>query len=249
VARPHAVHLQHRARPVTVVAQELHTPQSRSTRSTDPTRVLQHQPRSASSTGWKGLHVNHLDLASEIFFLHERRHHLDGVAEDQAGLGPAGFCLPTQLRSVSWHTPSSRATSLIERPEERTSSTASRLNSSVYFDGRSNGDTPSSGLKIQCQGVHTAGGSPDGGLPRRRRGLLLRMTHHDRGVHIQHQDRDRLTSRPGHRQPTTGLHRLGPGHVDTASVNPAQPIRSLVSTAACGRSVCAGRVVGGRWDA
>jgi transposase InsO family protein len=29
----------------------------------------------------------------------------------------------------------------------------------VYFDGRPNGDTPSSGLKIQYQGVHSSGGT------------------------------------------------------------------------------------------
>jgi hypothetical protein len=32
----------------------------------------------------------------------------------------------------------------------------------VYVDGRPNGDTPSSGLKIECQGVDTAAESPVG---------------------------------------------------------------------------------------
>jgi hypothetical protein len=42
----------------------------------------------------------------------------------------------TQLRSVSWLSPSSRATWLIGLPVVRTSTTASRLNSGLYLDGR-----------------------------------------------------------------------------------------------------------------
>ena len=34
----------------------------------------------------------------------------------------------------------------------------------MYVDGRPKGDTPCSGLKIECQGVHTAGESPVGSL-------------------------------------------------------------------------------------
>src|SRR5438128_87706 len=69
--------------------------------------------------------------------------------------------LVTQLRS--------RATSLIDRPDGRTNSTVSALEFvGVCVDGGPNGDTPSSGLKIQRQGVHTAGESPVGSSTTKR---------------------------------------------------------------------------------
>jgi hypothetical protein len=66
--------------------------------------------------------------------------------------------------------PSSRATSFTGRPEW-TNATASRRNSSVYFDDAPATTPLSAGLKIQSQGVHTSGEVQPLLRPRHRQGV------------------------------------------------------------------------------